>query len=49
MGLSKHRIWMDLEEIKYLVASSSCLTPYSFKDRHFPEQKMDYKSQVFIP
>lgn len=47
MGLSKHRIWMDFEEIKYLVASSSCLTPYSFKYRHFPEQKMDYKSQVF--
>lgn len=47
MGWSKQRIWMDFDEIKYLVVTSPCLVPYCFKYRHFSEQKMDYKSQVF--
>lgn len=32
-------------KFKYSVATG--LTPYWFKYRHFPEQKMNYKSQVF--
>lgn len=39
---------MKFDEIKYLMVTSPCLTPYWFKYRHFPEQKMAYKSWVFF-